>query len=129
VCLRRGTSRCRRPSAAGGQAGGVEVEQWAAVVGEIQLVLTVGDVDAVREEEIVAEQHVRELSVVRSVGIFRLEVANQQVGMRDFFAAELEGIDWSNPYLGGGRPDAVGNAEIFHAGTAGCNACALRGLE
>src|SRR6185437_13929371 len=74
--------RHRLPTRRGGGTGGrlgcfrgrgeprkIEVKQWAAIVGEIQPVLTVSHINAMREEEIVTEYHVRKAPAQTSIDI------------------------------------------------------------
>ncbi len=67
-----------------------QVEHRPALVGEVDLVLAVGHIDPVRQEEIIAHQH---------FGIIQVEVAELQADVFDFLVADLHGGEGRRPQL------------------------------
>src|SRR6185437_16868157 len=87
----RGQGRAGRSGWRAGARDGrrtAQLEHGTAVVGEENLVLLLGDIDAVRQEEVRAEQHV--LAVEAQGG-------DAQTRVLDLLAADIEAVKWRDP--------------------------------
>ena len=119
ACGRRGRAACQLTGGRGGGRvrgwngfgcrgiGPVQREDRTAVVRDEQSRLLPRDVDAMRQEEVDAEQQ---------VGVLQGEVAHAQAIVRDGFAAEFELRERGDPELGGSAPRAVHRPGFLQVG-------------
>ena len=99
-CRRRAWRPHRRLIASAAAGAAVQIEHRAAVVGEVELALAVGDVDAVRQKEIGADQHVDVAAIV-----YRLRT-DAQLRVAHLLVADLEAGERCDPGLHDSPPHA-----------------------
>lgn len=100
----------------------VQIEHGSTVVGEIELVLAVGHVDVMGEEEIRAEQH---------AGPHHLQsdVPDQDVRVLDPLPADLEFLNRRDPDIDRLASESEGLARRDDAGSVRCDPGAFRGAQ
>src|SRR3569832_289016 len=87
-----------------------EIEHRPAVISEIDAVLAVRDVDAVRQEEVGAEQH---------VDIAHRQLAEAQADLLDLLVAELDAVELADPVGHGALAQSTPLPSRNHALVAG----------